>query len=94
MSSADESEHIFPRRMQSPLPGSYAGTSFSYSNIYYEFVSGQSWFGLRPFADSEALLTLFKLQSMDQVRVDINHQCQPVRISFGSTATAPLSKVV
>ncbi|EER00089.1 hypothetical protein Pmar_PMAR024569 [Perkinsus marinus ATCC 50983] len=52
------------------MAGSYAGTSFSYSNIYYEFVSGQSWFGLRPFADSEALLTLFKLQSMDQLWFD------------------------
>ncbi|KAF4662273.1 hypothetical protein FOZ61_002604 [Perkinsus olseni] len=76
------------------MAGSYDSSSFSYSNIYYEFVSGQSWFSLRPFDDSNELLSLFNLQSMDQVRVYINHQCQPIRIDFGSTASAPLAKEV
>ncbi|KAF4749246.1 hypothetical protein FOZ62_021410, partial [Perkinsus olseni] len=74
--------------------GSYDSSSFSYSNIYYEFVSGQPWFSLRPFDDSNELLSLFNLQSMDQVRVYINHQCQPIRIDFGSTTSAPLAKEV
>ncbi|KAF4709757.1 hypothetical protein FOZ63_027864 [Perkinsus olseni] len=76
------------------MAGSYDSSSFSYSNIYYEFVSGQPWFSLRPFHDSKKLLALFNLQSMDQVRVYINHQCQPIRIDFGSTTSAPLAKEV
>ncbi|EER01845.1 conserved hypothetical protein [Perkinsus marinus ATCC 50983] len=76
------------------MAGSYDSTSFSYSNIYYEFVSGQSWFSLRPFDDSDDLLRLFNLQSMDQVRVYISHQCQPIRIDFGSTTSANLAKDV
>ncbi|KAF4688796.1 hypothetical protein FOZ60_002385 [Perkinsus olseni] len=76
------------------MAGSFNSSSFSYSNIYYEFVSGQPWFSLRPFDDSKNLLALFNLQSMDQVRVYINHQCQPIRIDFGSTTSAPLAKEV
>mmetsp|Transcript_6398 Transcript_6398/g.7142 ORF Transcript_6398/g.7142 Transcript_6398/m.7142 type:complete len:228 (+) Transcript_6398:3-686(+) len=76
------------------MAGSYNSAAFSYSNIYYEFVSGQSWFSLRPFDHSQDLLSLFNLQSMEQVRVYISHQCEPVRIDFGSTASASLSKEV
>ncbi|KAF4658311.1 hypothetical protein FOL47_008022 [Perkinsus chesapeaki] len=68
------------------MTGFFDGEQFSYSNIYYEFVAGQSWFSLRTFSGTADLLKLFKLNNMDQVRITITRACLPSDIAFGDTA--------
>mmetsp|Transcript_16562 Transcript_16562/g.14055 ORF Transcript_16562/g.14055 Transcript_16562/m.14055 type:complete len:88 (+) Transcript_16562:410-673(+) len=65
-----------------------------YGNIYYEFVSGQTWFGLRTFSKTADLLERFGLDNMDQVRVSITTACLPSGITFSDKASASLTKVV